>query len=193
MPEVEMTRRKSARLPNYDYRDNGAYFVTVVSHERACIFEESRIVRALTTEWARAVCCGVKPEEYEFVVMPNHVHGIVWLPGDRGAGARHGWNRGAVPETGEHPGTGNEPSTWGASPLRGGGCAPGSLGAVVGAFKSAATKRVNWLRETPGMAVWQRAYHERVIRSERHLDAVRAYILDNPRRWNEDQLNPGVG
>jgi hypothetical protein len=70
---------------------------------------------------------------------------------------------------------------------------PGSLGAIVRAYKSAVARRINRLRETPGMAVWQRGYHERVIRSERHLDAVRAYILDNPRRWNEDQLNPGVG
>lgn len=63
---------------------------------------------------------------------------------------------------------------------------PGSLGAVVRAFKSAATKRVNRLRGTSGAPVWQNRYHETIIRNELHLLAAQQYIADNPRRWIED-------
>ena len=188
-----MTRRRaSSRLASYDYRTNGAYFVTIVSREREFIFADPRVVRALEQEWARAVCGGSAPEECDFVVMPNHVHGIVWLNGNRGSGARHGRTRDGDPIAASGGKSELAGCSGGASPLRGGGCATGSLGAVVGAFKSAATKRVNALRGTPGAPVWQRGYHERVIRSERHLAAARAYILDNPRRWAEDRLNPAA-
>jgi hypothetical protein len=67
---------------------------------------------------------------------------------------------------------------------------PGSLAAIVRAYKAAVARRISELRGTPGVAVWQRGYHERIIRSEQHLDAARAYIMDNPRRWAEDQFNP---
>ncbi|RLC57367.1 MAG: hypothetical protein DRI30_04340 [Chloroflexi bacterium] len=66
----------------------------------------------------------------------------------------------------------------------------GSLGAVVRAFKSASTLRVNRLRETPGARVWQRGYYDRIIRDEAELARVRQYIRDNPARWVEDRNHP---
>ena len=57
-------------------------------------------------------------------------------------------------------------------------------------FKAASAKRINNLRKTPSAPVWLRNYYERVIRDERELDAVREYILDNPRKWAEDPNNP---
>jgi REP element-mobilizing transposase RayT len=60
----------------------------------------------------------------------------------------------------------------------------------VRSFKAATAKRINNLRKTPGAPVWQRNYYERVIRGDRELEAVREYIVDNPRRWAEDPNNP---
>jgi len=66
----------------------------------------------------------------------------------------------------------------------------GSLGAIVRSFKSAVTKRINDLRDTPGTPVWQRNYYERVVRNEQELSAVREYIAVNPLKWQFDCENP---
>ena len=57
------------------------------------------------------------------------------------------------------------------------------LGRLIGAFKTVSTKRVNDLRDTPGVQLWQRNYHERVIRNSLALDALRRYIANNPVLW----------
>jgi len=67
---------------------------------------------------------------------------------------------------------------------------PGSLGAVIGNFKSVTARRINRVRKTPGAPVWQRNYYEHIIRNERELNAIRQYIRDNPARWAEDIENP---
>ena len=64
------------------------------------------------------------------------------------------------------------------------------MGSIVAGFKSAATKRINEFRSTPGTPVWQRNYYEHVLRSEPDLDRVRQYIVDNPAKWAEDPENP---
>ena len=74
-----------------------------------------------------------------------------------------------------------------ASPLR-----PGSIGAIVGNFKSLVTRRINNLRRTPGGRVWQRGYYDRIVRNERALNAIRQYVRDNPARWAEDRDNLDV-
>ena len=98
----------------------------------------------------------------EWILMPNHLHGILFFCGD-------------VDERPETPRQG--PSS-------------GSLGTVVGTYKSVTTRRINRLRKTPGMPVWQRNYYERVIRNEREWNAIRQYIRDNPAHWAEDRENP---
>ena len=88
--------------------------------------------------------------------MPNHVHGVVFIDGER---ARH------------------------ASPLQ-----PGpKLGAVIGAFKSAAARWINQMRATPGAPLWQRNYYEHVIRNEASLSEIREYIANNPLKWTLDE------
>ncbi len=66
-----------------------------------------------------------------------------------------------------------------------------SLGRAVGGFKSAATKRINALNDTPGRPLWQRNYHDRLIRHDQELQRVRRYIQDNPRKWDHDPNHPG--
>lgn len=70
--------------------------------------------------------------------------------------------------------------------------APGSLGAVIGGYKSALARRINALRSTPGAPVWQRNYYEHIIRSERELESIRRYIHDNPGNWAADTENPSA-
>jgi REP element-mobilizing transposase RayT len=64
------------------------------------------------------------------------------------------------------------------------------VGAIIAGFKSAATKRVNQLRESPGLPVWQRNYYDHIIRDDEDFNRIREYIRDNPRRWAEDEENP---
>ena len=101
-----------------------------------------------------------------FVVMPNHVHGIIVI--DESARAQH------------------------AAPLQKPMSHPcvvsGSLGAVVRSFKSATTKRINLLRESAGAALWQRNYHEHIIRDQADENRIRGYIAANPQLWSQDSL-----
>jgi len=70
------------------------------------------------------------------------------------------------------------------------GSKSGSIGAIVGSYKSAVTKQINELRGTPGARLWQRNYHERIIRSDAELNRIREYIVQNPATWDTDELNP---
>jgi REP element-mobilizing transposase RayT len=170
---VRYHQRRSIRLPRYDYRDGGAYFVTICTAARDCILAEPCIADAILKTWRAVGKYARAASGDEFVVMPNHVHGIIWLdPPDR-----------SPPE--QPPSRLRMSSTTGHPIVE-----PGSLGAIVRAFKSATTKRVNASRGTPGLKIWQRGYHETIIRSENHLRHVRQYIRDNPRKWDEDPNNP---
>ena len=119
----------------------------------------------------------------EWVVMPNHLHGIVILTDDGGGevgavGAR---------QLGDAVMCKSILSSSCLAPT--GHLKPGSIGAIVGNFKSLTARRINALRRTPGGPVWQRGYYDRIVRDERELNAIRAYIHDNPRRWAEDRDN----
>jgi putative transposase len=169
--------RRSIRLPAYDYAQAGAYFVTMVTHQRQCLFGEivggqMRLAahgQVVSEQWLRSELVRSEIELDAFIVMPNHIHGIVIIrahPMDVGA-----HSRAPLPSS---------------SPYR----PPRSLGSLVAGFKSAATKRINEMRGTLGVPVWQRNYYERVIRSDEELKRVRQYIIDNPAHWEEDRENP---
>ena len=169
---VEKQRRRSIRLREYDYTQPGAYFITIVAHARATLFAEisdgkawlNEFGRIVENEWQKSAVIRREIGLDVFVVMPNHIHGIVnIIHADVGATGR--------------------------SPLRS-GPPPRSLGAFVAGFKSAVTKRINNLRRTPGAPVWQRNYYEHVVRSDAELLRVREYILNNPVGWENDRENP---
>ena len=135
---------------------------------------------------------------HEFVVMPNHVHAILWMASASAVavvavGAQHSeMVSQRVPFSDVH----RQPHTddiAGAAPLHPGPriiVAPGSLAAIVRTFKSRSTRLINRSRRTPGAPVWQRNYYERIIRDDEELAAIREYIRDNPARWDEDPNNP---
>jgi REP element-mobilizing transposase RayT len=161
--------RRSIRLPTWDYRLNGAYFVTICTSGRSCLFDDPHLRMIVEQVWRHITRRTRGCRGDEFVVMPNHVHSIIWLCTDSG-----GMELVMDASTAERPHR----------------CDSGSLGAIVGTYKAASARRINTLRGTGGAPVWQRGYYERVIRDERELNAARLYIRDNPRKWAEDKHNP---
>ncbi|MXY43808.1 MAG: transposase [Dehalococcoidia bacterium] len=169
------------RLKAYDYSKAGAYFVTVVAQDRLCLFgdvieDEMHVNRAgamVSEVWRQLPSRFPTIELDAFVVMPNHVHGIVVLNLPVG-----------VPLVGT---LGDEDrATTRVAP---------TLGDVVGAYKSITT-----VRYTRGVKVglwnayqgrlWQRNYYEHVIRNESELNRAREYIVGNPALWVRDRENP---
>lgn len=164
--------RRSIRLLGADYAA-GMYFVTICTHERRCLFgtitEGVMSLNAcgtIVTECLQAIPVHFPHVTLDaFVVMPNHVHGMIII--HEPVGAQH-----AAPlDLKTHPHV-----------------VPGSLAAVVRSFKSASTKRINLLRETPGNVLWQRNYHEHIIRDEADENRICAYVVANPQLWAQDSL-----
>jgi putative transposase len=182
-PDHVRHHRRSIRLLTYDYGRAGAYFVTICTNKRECLLgqvaDSAVLLNALgdiaVDEWLRiaSVRDGVSLDA--FVVMPNHLHGIIIIT--------HG--NVDTPSIGR-----GDPAGRPYKPNRACGPAPGSVGAIVGQFKAAATKRINVLRQTPGASVWQRNYYEHVVRDEGELNHIRQYITDNPASWDTDENNP---
>jgi len=172
--DAEKHHRRSIRLRGYDYAQAGAYFVTICTQNRECLFGEivdGQVAlnvpgEVVAEEWLRSARIRGEIELDAFVVMPNHLHGIVVI---RDVGA-HG--RAPLPSPPHRP--------------------PRSLGSFVAGFKSVSTKRINAIRGTPGVPVWQRNYREHVIRDDHDLGRVRRYIAENPLRWDEDPENPNA-
>ena len=188
--DPERHHRRSIRLADYDYRQNGAYYVTVCTHERECLFGEIDAEGAMRLnewgeivqeEWERTEIVRANVSLDAFVVMPNHVHGILVIMGVDGPGARA--------QEGDPPGRPYTSSTRGEYQHPTGPMA-GSLGALLGQFKSITSKRINALRATPGWTIWQRNYFERIIPDEHKLNNARRYIENNLARWAEDVNNP---
>jgi len=181
--------RRSIRLPGYDYTRAGAYFVTVVTYQRDCILGdilegEIRLSSAgeiVRREWERLAQRFPHVVLDFYVIMPNHLHGIIVITDDRRGTADSGdplilssSRRAPTTTTGEKFG----------EPI------PGSLPTIIRSYKSATTLRINYLRGTPGTPVWQRNYYEHIIRDEKEMDAIRQYILNNPQQWELDPENP---
>jgi REP element-mobilizing transposase RayT len=171
-PDVH--HRRSIRLKEYDYTQAGAYFVTIVTYQREPLFGEivdgvmnlNALGEIVRREWFKTAELRPYIELYEdeFVVMPNHAHGILWMNDDVGAERRS-----APTTTMPH-------------------VTAGSLGAIVRAYKSAVTYAINAARQTHGVVVWQRNYYEHIIRNDADLNRIRNYIINNPLKWADDDL-----
>jgi REP element-mobilizing transposase RayT len=187
--------RRSIRLQGYDYSQAGAYFITVCTQNRECLFGDivdgemrlNEAGRTVADEWLKTAEIRVEIELDEWVVMPNHFHGILVITHDGGETDCRG-DRRVAPMNGTT--ISGEQGDRRVAPT---GPQPRSVGAVMAGFKSAATKRINELRQTPGTKLWQRNYWEHIIRNEPELKRIREYIHNNPAQWELDQLHPGTG
>ncbi len=166
------------RLRGYDYSTPGAYFVTICSWQRKCMFGEvvddevrpNEIGQAIAETWARLSQHYSSVELDEFIVMPNHIHGVILLkePASDVAGDRAGLKPAPTPNQRRRHG----------------------LPEVVRGFKTFSARRINSLRGNPGAPVWQRNYYEHVVRNEEELNRIRQYVRDNPVKWSDDVDNP---
>ncbi len=216
---IDHLHRRSIRLIGYDYSQAGAYFVTICTHDRAYLFGDvvnGQMVlndagMVVADEWMHTQVLRPYVQMDEFVVMPNHFHGIIVITRDmkpddgathditadrRGTACRAQSADHAHPPCGAPiEGTARHAPTIGASidaptmAKQFGHAVPGALPTVIRSFKSAATKRINEYRDAAGEPVWQRNYYEHIIRSEKSLNHIRQYIADNPEQWDVDRDN----
>ena len=170
----EPGKRKSVRLPEYDYTTPGAYLVTICTQNHICLFGRIETDKVILSElgliaekyWKKI------PEHFknvkldEYIVMPDHIHGILILSEDR----RDTACRVPTYERFSRP-------------------VPGSLSTIIRSFKSSFTGHVNKLHSTPGRKIWQGRYYEHVIRNPNDLKGIREYIINNPTRRSFDREN----
>ena len=149
---MDLPKRKKNRLSCFDYRNPGYYFITICTKNKEKLFwhspdtESSKLTSiGLITE--KCICR--IPEIYpiihldKYVIMPNHVHLILYLEGNE-----------------EHP---NNPT----------------ISIIVGQMKRAVSK-------TAKREIWQRSFHDHIIRNEKDYQMIWKYIEDNPRKWEND-------
>jgi REP element-mobilizing transposase RayT len=187
--DPEKHHRRSIRLRNYDYSQPGAYFVTICTYQKQSWFGEikngqmylNQLGKIVADEWLKT--CKIRPNFQldEWVIMPNHFHGIVIINDYSGDDQSLG--------AGNRPldlGAGNRPLDLGArdAPLQ---QKPNSLSSCIAGFKSAVTKRINLLRQNTDTPIWQRNYYESILRDEKYLAVVREYIINNPKNWPNDR------
>jgi putative transposase len=166
--------RRSIRLKGYDYRDGGMYFITICTKDKMHTLGEIRnnIMGLSDIGCAVQKCWDDIPEHFPyveldtFIVMPNHVHGILYMADITERGC---WGLACQTPTSVEPRF--------SKPIS------GSLGAIIGAFKSACTKQINQLYDRHE-SIWQRNYYEHIIRSENERLRIRRYIMNNPAQWN---------
>jgi putative transposase len=172
--------RRSLRLKRYDYSQPGAYFLTICAYDRECLFGEvenglmrlNEFGEVVVSEWMKSAEVRLEIECGEFVVMPNHFHGIVHIVGAYGN----------TPMSRD-----KQQRAYCHTPLR----SPShNVGAMVRGFKGAASRRINVIRNTPGSPVWQRNYYEHVIRNDADYNRIAEYVANNPQRWLEVSLHP---
>ena len=185
--------RKSIRWKGYDYTQAGAYFVTIVTHQRTELFgaivDGEMILnpagKIVQWEWQNLSQQFRFIELGAFIVMPNHFHGILIFHDIVGAThpARTSKIEGNPSVLEVHS------SNSDGSPLPH-GPKSGSLGAIIGQFKSRVTKRIWKMPPWRGTPIWQRNYYDRIIRDEREMDAIWRYIESNPLNWATDNENP---
>jgi len=210
--------RRSIRLKGYDYSSTGAYFVTICTQNRACLFGEiwdgvmhlNDAGKMIDRVWHELPHRFLSVELDAFIVMPNHIHGIIrltdnaimgnddncvgvplvgTLPTDPGTIADSGEKAGTRPApTGEHENPVGVPLVGTPNPEV-------TLGEIVGTFKSISTheyaiavKQQNW--QPFYVRLWQRNYYEHVIRDAIAFEKILDYVQTNPRRWHLDQLHP---
>lgn len=162
--------RRSIRLKGYDYSQPDAYFVTVVTRQRECLFGNVVDGVMVLNDLGKIAdeCWRAIPEHFPFVelgahiIMPNHAHGIITIIDD-GRGA-------AMLRPYPHPNADDNPHKINVK--------PGSLGAIVRSYKSAVSYRIN--KEHNATGIWQRNYFERIIRNDHEMAKIWDYVETNP-------------
>ncbi|HLG31580.1 MAG TPA: transposase [Ignavibacteriaceae bacterium] len=167
--------RRSMRLKEFDYSNPWWYYVTICTYQKRKILGEVNNSKMILNEFGKIVEeKWLKTKEIRknvdldyYVIMPNHIHGIIIIESTNNNVV--GATRRVAP-------------TKGKVTLQ-----PGSLGSIIGQFKSIVTKRLNKLTSKKDITIWQRNYYDHIIRNENDLHRIRTYIHNNPLKWELDE------
>ena len=173
--------RKSPRLQNWDYGRDAAYFITICTKNREHYFGEIQNGKMIVSPagaiahvlWYEIKNHAKNIELGEFVVMPNHVHGILILDGNDGAtavGTTHALSLPSAPTPGQQRFQNQGKNT---------------VSSIIGSYKSAVTKFCNQLNLPSG---WQIRFHDHIIRNDASFKRISEYIKNNPGNWKEDKF-----
>jgi len=188
--------RHSIRLNRYDYSQTGTYFITILAYKRQFLFGEiiddkiklNKLGKIVKSCWLQIPQYNPRTSLDEYVIMPNHIHGIILIPKDL-VRAQETEPRPKLLEAGAQS----------LEPLPNNACIgiqhnkfqkiiPKSIGSIIREFKASVTK---WSRDNNlDYTVWHRNYYEHIVRDEGDLFRINEYILNNPPKWTEDQGRP---
>ncbi len=188
-------RIPSARLQTWDYRWAGAYFITICTAGRECLFGDvivethgraslqlSAIGQIVNQEWDKSF--EIRSELFcdAFIIMPNHLHAILRIENNNlGSHGSHVETHGrASLQTPQTPQTIQRTGVAYRSPK--------SISSFVAGFKSSATKHINEWRGTPKLPVWQSRFHDHIIRNDAEYQRINDYIETNPENWEKDKF-----
>lgn len=175
---MNLPQRHTIRLTDYDYSQNGFYFVTVCCQDKICRFgkvKECEVVlndagKIARDEWLKTPLLRPNIELGEFIIMPNHMHGIIVI-NDNFVGTNCIRPAMGVLDT----------------PLQREFKSPSqTLGSILRGYKSAVTKQVKQLYSISEIRLWQRNYYEHIIRNEVSYNNISDYIVNNPYNWMSD-------
>ena len=166
--------RHSIRLKKYDYSQNGFYFITICTNNRECFFEKHPVLKNIVrNQWENIPKHFPCVELDEYIIMPNHIHGIIVVGATFTVAQYQRLSR-------NHFGAGARPAP--------------TIGDIVGSFKSLCINE--WLKYIKQNTInelgkfWQRNYYEHIIRNDHELNRIRKYIINNPLKWELDNNNP---
>jgi REP element-mobilizing transposase RayT len=170
--------RRSVRLPDYDYSKPGAYFITICVRNRECLFGEiingemrlNEFGEIVSEKWLWLAQQYLYIKLDEFVVMPNHFHGILWI-------------RDISRRGGSRPAPTQSDTFYNDIKIK-------PVGQLIGVLKTVSAKQVNIARNTVGFPVWQRDFYDHIGHNENELIQIRQYIRNNPSAWDNDNENP---
>ncbi len=175
-----MYRTESRRLKGWDYTSEGAYFITICTKDREHYFGyvvDGKIILSEMGQMAQKHWLEI-PDHFpsvildEFVVMPNHVHGILFLSPVK--------NNVETPKLGV--------STEKINPNHNPQWKPGCLGSIINQYKRICTLNIKTQKLNPDFT-WQPRFYDHIIRNEKSLNRIRQYIIDNPKNWENDRNN----
>ncbi len=197
--DPEKHHRRSIRLKGYDYTRPGAYFVTICTENKKCLFGKisDEIMQLNKFGDMIHVCWNNLPKHFlhvrldAYVIVPNHIHGIIIIAerdcndNANGKGEAFSATRSGHDFMGEENASPLHPTV---QPPH--GTSTGSLGAIMQNFKSISTRKINQSKKIHGDMLWQRNYYEHIVRNGYTLNAIRRYITYNPLMWAYDMDNP---
>ncbi len=182
--------RHSIRLQGYDYSQSGAYFITICTYKKERFFGEivngemklNLLGNYAYHQWIQISSRFDNLELDEFVIMPNHVHGIIVIQSDK---VEESENNNHFPREKLYS---NPSIVQPHRQIQQNGTVPGSIGAIIQNYKSVTTRKINAMSAMKNTKIWQVNYYDHIIRDEADHARIIGYIRENPAKWEQDEL-----